>query len=505
MFITLQFPLADSRHFVNSYTGRLGAPPWPLADPARHFVRSVGPVRSRRPGFTDDWPGEDLPCDAKGAVKFAIPGGAQIETSYRIVQLKPAFRRYFAGGNSRWAGAVARIDVGFSVIEKRIQAGNRNEGLSISYFKDIALSCLASPVIVPGQTDGYRELVTVGSALARRMLRATTSTIAPPERTENWWITPGCPLVLIEANYHSSIPEPLAALDRAWKSSLRDTDPIAAHYFLTVRRHGVTVPVWTVLHDPDADRAALRNLRIHLWRLHNEREVLKSILALCLEERLTPAKNDKLRDYLARQSDRLRRSRTEGFIQRDLIDYAYQLDDLINKTDISKLKEIIDTLGPGVTASVMPVVLPNHRKVQLESQPHTLIYLESGNMMIEDKSQRIGTVGSAGAIVGGAAQVSGGSFQGSGTQMAAVAAEADLSKLAEELSILRNELRKLAKDVDQDLAVANVAVAEKAAGEGNRAAVIGALSKAGNWVLSVATQIGTTLAAEVIKASMGIG
>jgi hypothetical protein len=358
-------------------------------------------------------------------------------------------------------------------------------------------------VIIPGQTEGFRELVTVGAALARRMLRVTTSTITPPDRIDKWWVTAGNPLVLIEATYDPSFSKSLDALDRAWRSSMRDAAPIAAHYFLTVRQRGVTVPVWVVLHDAEADPVALRNLRIHLWRLHNEREVLRLFLALCIEEKLEPAKSDPLRDYLAKQSDRLRRRRTEGFTQRDLLDYAYQLDDLVNEYDIAKLKSIIDSLGPGISASVMPIVRPGQPQVPPGNFPSTLIYLESGNLMIEDKSQKIGTVENAGAIVGGSAQISGGTFQGSVSQTA-IAAEMDLAKLAAELSTLREELRSKGTEIEHYQALTEVATAEKAAREGNRSAVISALGKAGKWALSTATEIGTTLAAQVIKAAMGL-
>lgn len=335
------------------------------------------------------------------------------------------------------------------------------------------------------------------------MLSVTTSTVAPPEHFEKWWVVAGCPLILIEDTYDSSFSHSLDGLDRAWSSELRDADPIAAHYFLRVQQRGVTVPVWIVLHDSGADKGALRNLRIHLWRLHNEREVLKSILTLCLEERLAPAKSELLRDYLAKQSDRLRRRRAEGFSQRELLDYAYQLDDLINQQDIAKLKSILDSIGPGISASVMPIVQGTEPETSAEQAPHLLVYLESGNLMI-DKSQKIGRVENAGAIVSGDAQISGGSFQGSGTQGADALAGVDLAQLAQQLSTLRKELRSQGDDVEQDLVVADVAKAERAATQGDRAGVLKALSKVGQWALDAATQIGTTLAAEVIRAATGL-
>ena len=462
-------------------------------------------MRNRRRGFTVDWPGEDMLCDAKGAIKFALHRGAAPIVAARGSYLNPAFRRYYAGGNPRWAGAVARLDIGFSVIQSPMDIHHQSMAAEIGYYENVALACLTLLVNVPGQTNGARPLVTTGAALARRILDVTTSTRNPPLHVNNWWITPGCPLVLIEDLYDSAGSAPLDALNRAWISASRESDPIAAHYFSTVKQQGFTVPVWIVLHDMEADPVALRNLRMHLWRLHNEREVLKSFLTLCIEERIKPTESHGLRDYLARQSDRLRKRRTEGFAQRDLMDYAYQLDDMVNGYDSVKLKGILEEIGPGLTSSVMPVTQARWFSEVSYGQPQapqTIVYLERGNIMVEDRSQKFEKVENVGAIIGGDASVSGGNFQGSGTQ--ALPSSVDLGELAKELAVLRNELRSRATDVDHDHAVAYVATAEKAAMDGDRAAVVTALRKAGEWAFGVAVQIGTTVAAAVIKASIGV-
>lgn len=505
MFITLQFPLADKRRFLEIDTGQLSAPPWPLADPNRHFIRSVGPIRRRRRGFPGGWPGEGLLCNAKGAFKFVPPDDCA-EAERQL--LTPAFRRYYAGGNSRWAGAVARIDTGFQVAEKAFRELQPRGRVRVNHFQELARSCLALRVVVPGQENGRRELVTAGPALAQRLLQVTTNTKYPAADMCDWWIEAGTPLILIEAAYQPYFSASLDALERAWISADRDADPVAAHYLSQVEHRGYTVPVWIVLHDPAADPGVLRNLRIHLWRLHNEREVLKLVLASCIiERRLSPAGSETLRDYLAKQSDRLRKSRSEGFTQRNLIDYAYRLDNLVNEDDIPTLKELLDSIGPGMSASVMPIAVPVRQDAPGVFQIKNAVFLENGNMIVEDNSQIIGNVENAGAIVGGKAKVSGGNFQGSGTQLVGSLSDADLAQLTKELSSLRAELRSRATEVEQDQAVGALATAEQAAGEGDRTALVNALKtlrKAGGWVLSVAKEIGVSLAAEVIKSSLGI-
>jgi hypothetical protein len=83
-------------------------------------------------------------------------------------------------------------------------------------------------------------------------------------------------------------------------------------------------------------------------------------------------------------------------------------------------------------------------------------------------------------------------------------AQPDLNKLAGELAQLRTAMRSQAKEVEDDLKVAAVAEAEKAAKEGNGPATLEALKSAGGWALGVAEKIGVGVAIAAIKTAMGI-
>jgi hypothetical protein len=114
MFAAVQIPLADLRHFVSEPTGRLLVPPWPLADPSKHFVRAVGPIRERRRGGVSEWIGESLYCDARHAVVFPKRGMLE-HAGYKSAYLTPLYRRFLAFGRAQWPGTVARLDIGFKV------------------------------------------------------------------------------------------------------------------------------------------------------------------------------------------------------------------------------------------------------------------------------------------------------------------------------------------------------------------------------------------------------
>ena len=80
----------------------------------------------------------------------------------------------------------------------------------------------------------------------------------------------------------------------------------------------------------------------------------------------------------------------------------------------------------------------------------------------------------------------------------------DLAQLADELARLRQEMKKEAIEVEQDIAVVEVGKAEQAARAGDGSRTLGYLRSVGKWAIDVATKIGTTLAVEVINESMGV-
>jgi len=85
------------------------------------------------------------------------------------------------------------------------------------------------------------------------------------------------------------------------------------------------------------------------------------------------------------------------------------------------------------------------------------------------------------------------------------ATDLDLNKLATELAVLVASLRDNPNDGEtREPAIRAVAAAHREAEKGNGAGVLENLSKAGEWVLNVATKIGVPVAAEAIKRSLGL-
>lgn len=78
----------------------------------------------------------------------------------------------------------------------------------------------------------------------------------------------------------------------------------------------------------------------------------------------------------------------------------------------------------------------------------------------------------------------------------------DLTQLANDLSRLRQEMKKEAIEPEQDIAVSEIAKAEQAAKSGDGPKALQHLKSAGKWAFDVATKIGTSLAVEAIKKTM---
>lgn len=79
----------------------------------------------------------------------------------------------------------------------------------------------------------------------------------------------------------------------------------------------------------------------------------------------------------------------------------------------------------------------------------------------------------------------------------------NMMNLASDLARLRTEARSEATEPEHDIAVSEIAKAEKAAQEGKSSKVVEHLKAAGTWALDIATKIGADVAVEAIKKSMG--
>jgi hypothetical protein len=141
------------------------------------------------------------------------------------------------------------------------------------------------------------------------------------------------------------------------------------------------------------------------------------------------------------------------------------------------------------------VVAQARNPVQAEGGTSVFIgqYIEGGYRVSSDQYNVSNISGQVGAI-GTANNLSGATLS-----QAATLQFLDLGALAAELNQLKAELKRVAAEVDQEFAVANVAAAEAAAKKGDSEGVAKYLKAAGKWALDTATKIGTQVAVKAIE------
>lgn len=83
-------------------------------------------------------------------------------------------------------------------------------------------------------------------------------------------------------------------------------------------------------------------------------------------------------------------------------------------------------------------------------------------------------------------------------------AQYDIKELEEELKLLREKLIQKATAPEHFTCIAEVVKATDEVKKKNGPKAMEFLKKAGKWTFDVATEIGTTVAAEVIKKAMGV-
>lgn len=357
IFISIGFPFADLRDFLDAPTFRLKTPRFPLVDHTREFIRSSGRIERRIQGGIDGWPGEEVFGKASAALRFPDRLKHRPVFSSRLVELQQpsdsctsnqltrsesaalsskgdhddratpqpllratySFRRFYSNG------IVSRLEVGIRLNATR---GFRSP-LQASDCLDILNNTLRLVVRIPSakrKTFISCPLAEAGQPLAEHYLRATTERAnGKLPKIEKWWFKAGDPVVVFHyrPNYLLSQLPPLSRI----VPPLVESQDFSLAYLL-VKQERTLLRTWLLGSDRDSEIDRLRHLRIHLQRLHMEREGLREILRR-VKSRQINLSEDILQDYLERSISLLNRQKRFGLDQSALLDSAKYLVDLI--------------------------------------------------------------------------------------------------------------------------------------------------------------------------------
>lgn len=311
MFVVLQHPFADLRGFVGVGSARLSRPTWPIVNAQADFVRSAGLVRTRPRGGVKEWAGEEIFCEAAAALRFAnFLGRTELGSDVLKAQPRRTIRRFQS------EGTVARLEVGL-----RLAVTAYDHSHSGNDVLRLLRDCAQLPIRVPRIQPLPMPLVQAGSVLARHFLLATTKRkLNPAVAPQPWWFSSGSPAILVESDPSRPLELP--------PHSRRVLEPAAtgaavAHCWLQFAAQRCSA--WFVeAHTTDDD--TIRRLRIHLLRLHAERECLRQVLSRVNDGSLDlagdTARSDAVQQYLNDTLQVIERPKRFGQQQGQLLDAA---------------------------------------------------------------------------------------------------------------------------------------------------------------------------------------
>lgn len=472
MLITLQVPLADMRGFLMD-SGKLNMPTWPIPCPDREFVRHFGCIRNRKRGGIEGWIGEDTICEAENAFNFTGNLSFVNTENAKVHKLRCAFRRLYFDGL-----AVGKYEIGISTGQKKHGIMYSKDDIKQLFNHIINLQVRTS--LSDGKTH---KLIDIGKPISNLYLHSTSKNGFAG--SQNWWVTDGRPLLFWDCGKTEIKDFPYHK-----KQLCLDNDGfILTHSLMPVL--GTNVPVW-ILHCQDyCFKSIIRELRISLMRLHSEHECLRIVLKSIMNGNLkvTPRSqlSDKLQYYFNTVTSRI--SRLESLTSK-----------LYNSQVVELARKSIDLVYPGQRDSLLEML--ERFDIRKNIIRNIMDYCKDWTgpqITIKEEIQMGGdryiNNGQAGAI-GPNAHVHDVKFIQTWGDMKD---EIDLGLLKQELSTLRAQLKQTASKPDHDIDIGCVAAAEAMAEKGNGNKVLEILSTAGKWVLDTAINIGTSLAAKVIK------
>jgi hypothetical protein len=330
VFVIAQLPIADARILLDD-TGRLTTPPWPNTNAGKDFVRSLGSVQKRLRGGADAWFDESTYCDARRALRFVPAGGPPpIQLAGGSVRFACAFRRYFSDGR-----IAIRIEVGISTrMSRSVKRPLHGDGLA-----DLVRSVMGIPVVVGDRAAAKpRSLAHSGDDLADFLLACTTR-LKPPVATQPWWLTSGEPIFLAE--YRADEVASLPPGRRIENSPILESAHVDVSFATISLSKTVDLGTWLLGIHPHSDWDKVRLLRIHLLRLHAQREVLRQLIRLMGAGKIDAASDDSQR-YLDAAFSFLSAERKGGVEQPELLAAAYQSDRLVAPGDRDALLSALE-------------------------------------------------------------------------------------------------------------------------------------------------------------------
>lgn len=376
MFIVFQIPLSDSRSFIgqDTYSLKCFEPPdeidQGMGDGSSKipFTRSFGLIHKRSRGGSPNWDNEDYFGQSRRAVRFQNKLGDRFSfgPSYSKSSIKWVSRRLFC------SGITAHLDIDFKL---------SRTPLDEEAFEQTLLDLMDLPIRVPhinsetrswsSQGEVPKELKSIGSVVALRLLYSTTKHGGKPEK---WWISAGNPFLIVELDkeYLSSLPEEAR---RVYQFGSYDIDLYYYELLLDNYPNRRSIDVWILAYSNTINSDShLHETRINISRFITERKCLQIFLSHIKRGRIRfkpySVSGQALQDYLKASFDLMEKGKGLNFSKRTksklLIEIVHHVDSLVHPGDyptlLKRLSEVRHNLLRQIKKVVEQQMLPDEVK-----------------------------------------------------------------------------------------------------------------------------------------------
>lgn len=503
MLLTVRIPVVDLRPFcLPNYPQSVRLPAtWSEGE---DFVRYFGPVTRRLQGPIDPWVSERAFCRYDRALRFPPSSPALI--AHAVPGLE------FFGLKRRLYPATTRGDLFYADLQLVGRDGlfSRRRG---SWFRSyvptrLDLVAIVEAVLRLPTTVRFAEgllsdqpVGKLGSPIASAFDAATTV----GGRSE--WVVAGTLAIAMEIETRDEV---FATWVGKWRVS--DGLQLAAR---TVAFDGRKINVFVVERSRLVDRHQSRALRIHVLRLHAEREFLRRLARILsvdgFLDRCEHSQVERIQDALNQCLRTLTRAASYGFSTPEIAT-AFVADRTLTGAELEVLVERVRTFRPIIRRRLdrlqeLEESVEARWRVFLDQDPEkrNFIYIREAHMSKYD--QRGSQIGAAGD------NASALNFSFGGQLNLDAMSPADTEGLQSALRILRKHLAdKLLADsvitvesneispTEIGSAIGALSEAEHAIGKKDEQGAQNALQRSGRWLASFAQEVGVELAAAAIRA-----
>jgi hypothetical protein len=475
------------------------------------FVRYFGPVTKRIRGPVDPWPSERAFCRYDRALRFPASYPASLARDIPGLEFFGIKRRLYPATTRN---DLFHVDLQMVGRYSGFETTSPARGAPFRRHDSTQLDLVATATVVlnaptrvrlPGGVVTSQQLGRLGPPIARAFDAATTVGDVSGK------VVCGAPAIAIEVDERDSV-------STTWlgKWDVGDGLRLAAR---TVVFDGRDINVFVVERLPQSDHRRARELRIHILRLHAEREYLRRMARLLAVdgflERCKHSQVEHVQDALNQSLATLTRARSHGFSTAEMTT-AFVADRTLSGAELEVLIERIERFRPRIGRRLQQLLKLEETSeakwrefVERNPEQRNFIYVREVHLSKYD--QRGSQIGAAGD------QASARNFSFGGQLNLEMMSPTDTEALQSALRTLRKHLAdQLLTDSVIDVeseeisstqigeAIGAVSEAEAAIAAKDEERAQGALRRCGRWLASFAQGVGVELAAAVIRGALGL-